>query len=176
MATGVMTETEFLEWSIAKRADTLHVALRLRELMKTSMVEDGPTAGALRSLVGVSFALWRAVFLAHRTGKAELRNKDATSFIEKMVTTNAITFSDDHKLREWTFGYYIDDALYRLERLSKTHPEIGFRDTDLKRRGTTTAQWDDFQRLFEKAVRYFETKTKDGASSPIGLTTAQAAG
>ena len=32
-----------------------------------------------------------------------------------MIETNAIAFVQDLKSREWTFGYYLNNALYRLD-------------------------------------------------------------
>jgi hypothetical protein len=113
---------------------------------------------ALRSLVGVSFALWRAVFLADRTGNVDAKNKDTISFLEKMVATNAINFSDDHKLREWTFRYYVDDACFRLQQLSEDYRGIGMSESDFDRFGPADDQWDHVQKLFEKAVGYFEKR------------------
>jgi hypothetical protein len=42
--------------------------------------------------------------------------KDAQKkFLEKVVTTIAITFGDDMASNQWSFGYYLFNAFYRLK-------------------------------------------------------------
>lgn len=38
--------------------------------------------------------------------------------LEKLITDNAINFSDDKASRDWTVGYYLDNAKLRLHRAS----------------------------------------------------------
>lgn len=76
---------------------------------------------------GAAFSLWRAVFLlAEKELRSEFRdeNGDAVSkgrvqaaaraFLHQVVKTNAINFPDDMRNAPWTAGYYINNAIYRV--------------------------------------------------------------
>jgi hypothetical protein len=108
--------------------------------------------------VAVSFSLWRAVFLADRTGRPEARRSAARDFVEKMLTDNAITFMQDMKSNEWTFNYYIDNALFRMEQLSKRWPDAINADDLRPPEGERTpdARWNRLQKAFEVAVECLE--------------------
>jgi hypothetical protein len=102
-------------------------------------------------LVAVSFSLWRAVFLADRTGDPVARRTAARDFLRRMLTDNAITFAQDMGSREWTFNYYMDNARFRLEQLSERWPdEISVEG--LRVGGGPEASWEALQTGFDAAV------------------------
>lgn len=148
---------ETLEWSIQQRAETLTTALKLRGLMAKNMGKDSAVDRDLRSLAAVSFSLWRAVFLADRTRDASVKNQQSISFIDTMIATNSITFSDDRNCKEWTFVYYIENASARLQRLAEDRPRMRL-DVFAPRGGKSTEQWDRLQKAFSNAVTYFEVE------------------
>ena len=120
---GSMTEDQgrtpdHLRWLIDCRTQNQNVSLQLYEILKSN-----PEAGKTREgqhLVAVAFSLWRAAFLADRTGSRQARSKNAEIFLHRMLADNAITYDS----REWTFNYYIDNARYRLEELKDLWPGI----------------------------------------------------
>lgn len=70
-------------------------------------------------MIGINFSLWRAVFLNHSQTDYSISHEDAVLFLETVIRTNSIGFSQDEKYRNWTFGYYVNGAKYRLYRLSQ---------------------------------------------------------
>jgi hypothetical protein len=94
--------------------------------------------------VGAAFSLWRAVFLVDKDRtQRPLKDteKAAANFLGRVVETNAITFADDHhaERKDWTVGYYLNNARFRLERLRGHDPAASIIDME------TRVAWD---RLF----------------------------
>jgi hypothetical protein len=48
--------------------------------------------------------LWRAAFLADKTGKRAVVFNHGRIFFEKIIKDNAISYPQDKTSREWTFG------------------------------------------------------------------------
>jgi len=115
------------------------------------IVERGLSTDA-QDLAAIAFSLWRAVFLADRRGTTEAKMADAKDFVEKMLTDNAIAFTQDRTAREWTFSYYTDNAWYRLKDLGHKNlvPPSGKR--------TARNRWDYLEDAFEDAVFNFSRK------------------
>jgi hypothetical protein len=67
----------------------------------------------IAQLAGAAFSLWRAVFLTELAESGELI-LTAKSFLEKVVRTNMIGFSDDLSMQAWSCGYYLNNAKYRI--------------------------------------------------------------
>lgn len=105
-------------------------------------------------------SLWRAAFLADKTGKRHAVFEDARAFLGKMLTDNAITYPQDRSAREWTFNYYMSNAKEGLLHLSRRWKAVE-KVLSMKQkvvRGTTSSQrrWDRHQRAFEAAVSFLE--------------------
>jgi hypothetical protein len=65
------------------------------------------------------FSLWRAVFLIHKSQTKRRLNEPeidthARLFLLKVIETNTILFGDDVNYREWSGGYYVNNAWYRV--------------------------------------------------------------
>jgi hypothetical protein len=140
-----------LEWVIKGRAKNQQVALDLYDLM----TENHNTKVKLhlseraQDLTAIAFSLWRAAFLADRTGETEAKMKHAEEFLAKMLTDNAIAFAQDRSAREWTFNYYLDNAGYRLA-------ELGYRNLrPPSGKRTPRNRWDRLHQTFEEAVSDF---------------------
>jgi hypothetical protein len=137
-----------LDWVIDGRAKNQRAALDLYEMVKnhTPRIRKLGLLADVQNLAAVAFSLWRAVFLADRKGKIEAKLADAEYFLGKMLTDNAIAFTQDRTAREWTFNYYIDNAWYRLDRLGrkKLDPPAGKR--------TSKNRWEYLQAALDKAV------------------------
>lgn len=74
---------------------------------------------ATQKLAGVAFSLWRAVFLSDTTREFEDEVADLNTFLVSLIADNTIQYVNDKKARNWSFRYYLDNAIYRLERLSE---------------------------------------------------------
>jgi hypothetical protein len=111
-------------------------------------------------LASVCFSLWRAAFLADRTGTHEARLQAAQAFLGKMLTDNAITYPQDRASREWTFSYYMNCARDGLLSLANAWPNVGATLSARKRvvRGSTAAgrRWDRHQRALDVAMAEFQ--------------------
>ncbi len=119
-----------------------------------------------QSLVAACFSLWRAAFLADKTGLRRAVFEDARSFLAKMLVDNAITYPQDRGAREFTFNYYMTNATEALLRFSEQlWPEV---DDALKAKwdvlrkkklvdaiATTLPQrrWDKVQRALDVAIK-----------------------
>lgn len=164
-----MTETHersipYLRWLVFSRDQNQQASLDLYEAFKSCDGASRSRAG--RTLVAVGFSLWRAAFLADRTGKLEARASHAETFLLKMIGDNAINYPQDRESREWTFNYYLDNAYYRLDEISDKWPEIlenGALIPKSKRRGQQ--RWTCLQQAFSRAVKVFSDKAAQGEIS-----------
>jgi hypothetical protein len=53
-------------------------------------------------LIGAAFSLWRAVFLAETVRDVVEIHRSQETFLQKVITDNAINFADDRDNRAWT--------------------------------------------------------------------------
>jgi hypothetical protein len=145
--TNEIPTPEHLEWMIEGRAKNQSTALKLYELFQHDAKTLKGYSFRLQELAGVAFSLWRAVFLADREGTVAEKNSDAKLFLGKMLTDNAITFAQDRASREWTFNYYLDNALLRLDDLGESNlkPPKGSR--------SGKNRWDYLHRAFARQVK-----------------------
>jgi len=120
-------EMRFLSWSIGSRHETQEQALRLLKLMEQHSKAASKHKIRMRVLVAVSFALWRAAFLADRKGLVDVTFSASKAFLSKMLTDNAITFNVDWTQRDWSFRFYADAARQNLKRLEAHWPNFKVR-------------------------------------------------
>lgn len=109
-------DLEHLDWAIEQRAEIQRTLLALYKCIETHHVStsDVHHQHMLNHLVGAAFSLWRAVFLADTFRNYGNIQADQKRFLEKVITDNAITFSDDKTNNNWTVGYYLENAKLRL--------------------------------------------------------------
>lgn len=109
-----------LEWLVESRAVNQRASLKLFKLFEKypGRMKSKELSQAAQNFVGISFSLWRAAFLADKTGKRHAVFEDARAFLGKMLTDNAITYPQDRSAREWTFNYYMSNAKEGLLHLS----------------------------------------------------------
>lgn len=153
-------DLDHLHWSIEGRAETQKTTLRLYELfdeyeeeLKTDYHYEA------RTLAAISFSLWRAVFLADRSTKVEVKNAKAKEFIGKILVDNSIGFAQDRSSRDWTFVYYLDNAQFRIDDLLLRRKD----DTDTwppKGQRTARLRWNLLQKLFDAEVEWLNKKLK----------------
>ena len=151
-----------LAWLIESRMRNQNACLRLFHLFEK---HPGPAKHKLlrahsQSLVAVGFSLWRAAFLADKTGQQEAVFSDARAFLAQLLTNNAINYPQDRASREWTFNYYMTNANDALLRLSKKWSGITpvLSKYEKVRKGTTNARrrWNRHQNAFETALDLYE--------------------
>jgi hypothetical protein len=68
---------------------------------------------------------WRAAFLTNVGNNPEITFSKSKEFLKRILTHNAIGFSDDFTNRDYTVGYYIANARYRIERMTKYNSSLG---------------------------------------------------
>jgi len=151
-----------VEWLIASRAANQRATLDLYVLLDAHSERIGKQTGLTKKaqlLGAVSFSLWRAAFLADKSGIRKAVLADTASFLGKMLTDNAITYAQDRASREWTFDYYMNAATDSLLKLDADWP--GIKDTlsspQKVTKGTTVSsrRWDRHQIALEHALRAF---------------------
>jgi hypothetical protein len=106
-----------IDWLVTERSRIQRLSSELLGLMKSKdeILADARVADAVLLMVGATFSLWRAIFLAH-TMKTLSRNfAEATDFLEKWVRHNSISYWDDFNFQAWSFGYYLNNCKFRLK-------------------------------------------------------------
>ncbi len=91
-----------------------------------------------------AFSLWRAAFLTHTTGADIPGLDDCAQFIGKVARDNAIGFAQDRESREWTAGYYLNNAVVRLAALRNAE-------------GFESERWLDVYQQHAKNLRSWDT-------------------
>ena len=122
-----LAKVKSLEWLVDARNKIQSLMLRLYKLAQDPNANDVKKPENLHDLIGAAFSLWRAVFLVYANKPnyqkdpedetKEVRvnlDDDAVKFLEKVIDTNAISFSDDRHYGSWTVGYYLNNARFRL--------------------------------------------------------------
>jgi len=157
-----------VEWLIASRASNQRAALDLYVLLEANaerLRKHKELATKAQLLVAVSFSLWRAAFLADKSGLRKEVLADTMSFLGKMLTDNAITYAQDRASREWTFNYYMNAAKDCLLKLATGWPEIQEVLSSERKatKGTTVSsrRWDRHQVALEHAISAFSAELEE---------------
>jgi hypothetical protein len=121
-------DVEHLEWAIDQRAKIQHTLLALYVYVRDTEPEESwvYTEAIVNSLIAASFSLWRAVFLAEQTRTDASVRQAQRDFLATVISTNAVTFSDDRRNSAWSLGFYMDTASQRVWSaiaLTETHIE-----------------------------------------------------
>lgn len=148
---------DHLQWLVKSRNENQQCALQLYELLtsRSKEVTEGKYQNFAQDLVGISFSLWRAAFLADKTGKGGLPLTAAKSFLRTVIVDNAINYAHDKQEREWTFNYYMSNVrrticdLNQHEKYAHLVPEWEYADRSPRER------WAYGQSLLCKIVATF---------------------
>ena len=148
---------EHLEWAINSRAKNQRACLRLLKLFEAyeDFWKSKDASKAAQDLVAVAFSLWRAAFLAEKSGKRSEVFAHGREFLRKIIEDNAIGYGQDKASLEWTFNYYTKNARSSLTLLSSHWPEVP------KYKGATRPardRWDYCQELLDEAITNFEKR------------------
>jgi hypothetical protein len=150
---------QHFSWAIEARARNQRCALRLFGLFMTyrSKWTSQKGARAAQNLLAVTFSLWRAAFLAEKTGHRVAVFDDGVEFLERLIADNAISYPQDRKCNEWTFNYYTKNAKAALRELSDGN--IAFIKVKAYKEGDRTPmeRWTYCQDLLDDAVGNVET-------------------
>lgn len=139
--------------------------LKLLKDCKVTLKKNKELLGVAHLLVGTSFSLWRAVFLGNIgvTVVGEPPKEiypHAIEFLQNIIVNNTIGYPQDRDANHWTFGYYLNNACYRLIEIRKRNMGILKRSKfldDLARKGgspeSSTTSWDSCQNEAGKAIK-----------------------
>ncbi|MHC2462113.1 hypothetical protein [Bradyrhizobium embrapense] len=119
---------DHMSWLVKCRSENQAASLKLYLVIKDNeehLRENWSLGNIGQALVAACFSLWRAVFLS------DIGDDDASStivnaqkFLGSLVLHNMVAYPQDRSTRDWTFLYYVNNARYRLEAMSKEFPEI----------------------------------------------------
>lgn len=154
---------EFLNWLVPARADIQRSLLNLYNLAQGNDLRAEQLAiesSIHRLLVGAGFSLWRAVFQAQTDLSIEDNVKASDDFLIKLVHHNSIQYSSEQN--SWSFGYYLNNAKYRIiaiyDRMPEPYKTDLAPDIETIRRGTPRSAgtkysrntWDSIYAVFER--------------------------
>jgi hypothetical protein len=153
---------EHLRWAVKSRARNQECAIRLLDLFLEyeDKWKTKDWSRAAQDLLSVNFSLWRAAFLADKTAKRDEVFAHAKLFLQRIIETNAISFSEDRTSKEWTFNYYTRNAKCALEALHehwatmRKLPVPQYKDATR----TPTEKWTYCQDLLDETVTVFEAE------------------
>jgi len=113
---------------------------------------------AAQELTGIAFSLWRAVFLSDTSGEYADQLADVKNFLVSLISDNVVLYVTDKNARNWSFRYYLDNAVHRLTKLSRSARPLPFVDGSdlLKAAETEKDEWVDAQAILDKAIDRFE--------------------
>lgn len=161
-----------LEWLIQSRMRNQNACLRLFDTFEKYPDQAKNTAFRAHSqtLVAVGFSLWRAAFLADKSGKREAVFADARAFLAELLTNNAINYPQDRASREWTFNYYMTNANDALLRLSEKWSDVTtvLSKHEKPTKGTTSSRrrWNRHQNAFEAALDAYGADLRRAFEAP----------
>lgn len=155
MAEEKIDRTDHFQWLVASRHRNQTCSLELRLLLRDyeNKWKSGTLSAAAQELISISFSLWRAAFLAEKTGKRAAVFRDGFMFLEKVIEDNAIAYVQDKAMREWSFNYYTRAARFSLEYLHGRWPRVS--PEYVKATRTPKERWEYCQELLEIAVQRF---------------------
>lgn len=160
-----LLDPELAKWLVDRRAKIQHDLRELYVLSRSVKVRNDVDHGPLlQFLTGVSFSLWRSVFLINVTGRREARYKSVTRFLHALVQDNAITYAQEQSTREWTMGYFNNNAILRLHALCGLIPNLAssrerdrllemFLRKDYSSPESLTVEWDFVHGVFRKVLK-----------------------
>lgn len=165
MAKQELLDHAHLDWLIRSREANQRASLQLHKLIDAHLLGIKPAKSLstrAQVITSVCFSLWRAAFLADKTGVHEATIKHAHEFLGKMLTDNAITYPQDRASREWTFNYYMEAAKSGLLILAKTWPDVSDTLSAKKKvvKGSTapSRRWDRHQSALDVALKHFQAE------------------
>ena len=149
------------KWLVAGRSRNQATTLRLYEIIEAHqylLEGDIPFQDIAHQLVAIAFSLWRAVFLSDLTGDAVDQISDLKRFLQSLIAHNSVLYQTDVNAREWTFIYYLDNAVSRLGQLPD---RILASEYKAAVSGTAKDDWSSAQAALEVAISNFASLIAD---------------
>ena len=109
------------DWLVQSRSHNQLSTLKLYKIIEANDVilsQNVVYQPLAQDLAAIAFSLWRAVFLSDANGETGDQLADVKKFLQQLMAHNAVLYQTDFNTREWTFRYYLDNAIYRLRHLS----------------------------------------------------------
>ena len=120
------------KWLVKSRAKSQQLLLDLHTFIAANRgalaSHDRDTEWSIVGLlIGATFSLWRAAFLAFDADRKNAVDviDDAQAFLTKLIEDNAINYPQDRATAEWSSGYYLNGARYRLNAVLEKFPRLG---------------------------------------------------
>ena len=163
-----LDRTDHFRWLVENRHRNQTCSLQLRLLLRDheKRWKTRQLSPIAQELVSVSFSLWRAVFLADKTGKRSAVFDHGFKFLERVIEDNAISYVQDKAMREWSFNYYTRAARFSLEYMHRLRPEISPQYISSTR--TPKQRWEYCQKLLEESVERFRHHLDTPKSTKAG--------
>ena len=121
---GFVWKTDGFEWVVPRRHQSQQLMLELYKYLQANPELDcrPRSRDAYVLLVGASFSLWRAVFLAKPDHASSGIVLGARELLDSLLESNALLFSDERRIGQWSVGYYLQNASYRLQAAAQILP------------------------------------------------------
>jgi tetratricopeptide (TPR) repeat protein len=144
-----------VEGRSANQSSTLNL-YRLIDSGQRALNGNAELFEAAKELTGIAFSLWRAVFLSDTTGEYEDEMADLRKFLISLISDDTVLYVTDKNARNWSFRYYLDNALHRLRKLSEGRLRLVSEENLASESETEKDEWQAAQRALETALRRFE--------------------
>jgi hypothetical protein len=95
------------------------------------------------------------VYLSDTTGEYADQLADIKKFLVSLISDNTVLYVTDKNARNWSFHYYLRNALHRLEELSNGGLSLVDKSDLAKRAETDKDVWVDAQAILDKAIARF---------------------
>lgn len=133
--TSEMDDQPDFRWVVERRSRVQLALADLHDLIATPdrqarLLTDRDGSRAFGLLMGAGFSLWRAAFLSHGSRDRPEVLEHAQSFLAQLLADNAINYPQDRDTRNWSSGYYLNNARFRLTR---AYNVLAVVDTDAHR-------------------------------------------
>lgn len=164
MARGNDSSSEHFDWLVAGRSRNQQTTLDLYKLIEANnafLAENIALQEGAYQLVAIAFSLWRAVFLSDLTGEPADQLADARKFLRSLIAHNAVLYQTDFNTREWTFRYYLDNALSRLKNLPE---KLLPKDQQATEATSAKEDWTNAQAALDRATQNFAEMIADNRS------------
>ena len=114
-----MSESKDYTWLVGHRSKIQQLLLELYNFVRDNKeaikaAEENRRRTGFGWLVGAAYSLWRAAFLVDKDRDLEKVLKDAELFLEKLIRDNMIGYRQDYETLNWSVGYYLNNAYFRI--------------------------------------------------------------
>ena len=110
---------------------------------------------ASQELTGIAFSLWRSVFLSDTTGEFTDTLADVKKFLVSLISDNTVLYITDKNSRNWSFHYYLRNAMYRLHELSNGGLGLVDKAELAKPADSDKDEWLGAQIILDEAIERF---------------------